>query len=285
MKNETVNNCLIVMLVALIVLGICFIIKGNKESENIGGAENIIEINENIKENNIIFSNNYEKAENMLKDMTIDEKIGQLFLVRYPEKSQVEILEKYKVGGYIFFEKDFKNKKEEDVKAEISNLQNHANIPLLIAVDEEGGKVVRVSSNKSLRSEKFKSPSELYKLGGFDKVKQDTIDKSNFLYNLGINLNLAPVVDVPENKNDYIYQRTLGENTELTNIYAKTVIEASKEGKVSYTLKHFPGYGSNSDTHTGIAVENKSYDEIMRNDLPPFKMRNRCRSRSSFSKP
>lgn len=284
MKNETVNNCLIVMLVALIVLGICFIIKDNKRSENIGDVENIIDIDENEKENNIIFSDNYENAENMLKEMTIDEKIGQLFLVRYPEKSQVEILEKYKFGGYIFFERDFKDKREEDVKEEISNLQSHSNIPLLIAVDEEGGKVVRVSSNKSLRAEKFKSPSELYKIGGFDKIREDTIEKSNFLYNLGINLNLAPVVDVSENVLDYIYPRTLGKNTEETSYYAKTVIEASKEGKVSYTLKHFPGYGNNSDTHTGMAVSNKSYDEIVKNDLQPFKMRNRGWSGSSFSK-
>ena len=121
--------------------------------------------------------------------------------------------------------------------------------------------------------------------GGFDKIKEDTVKKSNLLYNLGINLNLAPVVDVSTNKNDYIYQRTLKQNTELTSTYAKTVIEASKKGKVSYTLKHFPGYGSNTDTHSGIAVENKSYEEILKNDLPPFKMRNRSRSRSCYGKP
>lgn len=273
MKNEMVNNCLIAILLVLIILGVCFIIKDNKELENIGNAENTIKINETEEEGNIIFANNYENAENMLKTMTIDEKIGQVFLVRYPEKNQIEILEKYKFGGYIFFERDFKDKTEQGVKEEITNLKNHADIPLLIAVDEEGGKVVRVSSNKNLRSEKFKSPSELYSLGGFDKIREDTIEKSNFLYNLGINLNLTPVVDIAENVLDYIYPRTLGKNVEETSIYAKTVIEASKEGKVSYTLKHFPGYGSNSDTHTGIAVSDKSYDEILKNDLPPFKAR------------
>ncbi len=273
MKNEMVNNCLIVMLLALIVLGICFIVKDNKKSYDIENAENIIEIKETEEESNIIFANDYENAENMLKTMTVPEKIGQLFLVRYPEKNQIEILEKYKFGGYIFFERDFKNKTEEGVKQEIVNLQSHANIPLLIAVDEEGGNVVRVSSNKNLRLDKFKSPNELYRLGGFDKIREDTIEKSNFLYNLGINLNLAPVVDIAENMLNYIYPRTLGSNTEETSNYAKTVIEASKEGKVSYTLKHFPGYGSNSDTHKGIAVSDKSYDEIAKNDLPPFKAR------------
>ena len=88
---------------------------------------------------------------------------------------------------------------------------------------------------------------------------------------MGIYLNLAPVVDVSTEPGDYMYERTLGENTELTSVYAKTVIEASKKGKVSYTLKHFPGYGNNTDTHTGIVVDSRVYQEIVEYDLPPFK--------------
>ena len=64
-------------------------------------------------------------------------------------------------------------------------------------------------------------------------------------------MNLAPVVDVSTNSRDFMYQRALGQNAELTAEYAKTVIEASKGYNVSYTLKHFPGYGNNADTHTG----------------------------------
>jgi len=64
MKNEMVNNCLIAILLVLIILGVCFIIKDNKESENIGNAENTIKINETEEEGNIIFANNYENAEN-----------------------------------------------------------------------------------------------------------------------------------------------------------------------------------------------------------------------------
>lgn len=280
MKNETVISCAISILVLLLVFGMCFLFNGK------GGEEAIKNNIEEIKiGDNRIFEENYEKAKEVADVLTLEEKIGQLFLVRYPESNQVQILEKYKFGGYIFFERDFRNKTEEAVKTEIANLQAKANIPLLIAVDEEGGRVVRVSSNKNLAGEKFKSPSEIYNAGGFDRIKEDTIAKSNLLYNLGINLNLAPVVDVSTNKNDYIYQRTLEQNTELTSIYAKTVIEASKEGKVSYTLKHFPGYGNNSDTHSGIAIENKSYEEITKNDLPPFKMRYRCRSGGCYGKP
>ena len=158
MKSEIANNCLIVTLAVLVIFGICFLIRGNTENDN----EEKNSIDEPEVTDNRIFANNYERAEKMLETMTIDEKIGQLFLVRYPEYNQIEILEKYKFGGYIFFERDFKNKTEEEVKTEIENLQSKANIPLLISVDEEGGSVVRVSSNNNLSEERFKSPSEIY---------------------------------------------------------------------------------------------------------------------------
>lgn len=151
------------------------------------------------------------------------------------------------------------------------NYKKVSNIPLITAVDEEGGKVVRISSNDKIYFEKFKSPRELYLDGGFDKIKEDTILKSNLLNELGINLNLAPVVDVSTNPDDYIYERTIGEDINITSEYAKTVIKASKDTNVSYTLKHFPGYGSNLDTHNGISIDKRSYKELLKNSLHHLK--------------
>lgn len=218
-----------------------------------------------------IFSSYYIQAYNKLKTLSLNEKIGQLLLVRYPDKNAISALKKYHFGGFVFFEKDFSGLTKKQVQNRMEELQNTSNIPLLTAVDEEGGKVVRVSSNPNLVKERFKSPSELYKLGGFNEIAQDTIEKSRILYHLGLNLNLAPVVDVAASKDDYIYDRTLGENTELTSTYAKTVINASKGTNVSYTLKHFPGYGNNEDTHNGSVIDNRTYYNIEKYDLPPFK--------------
>lgn len=218
-----------------------------------------------------LFSKYYTLANNKLKTLTLDEKIGQLLLVRYPDNNQIEELKKYKFAGYIFFEKDFQNKTESEVKNMINNLQKTTSIPILTAVDEEGGRVVRVSSNPNLAKEAFKSPSQLYIAGGFNAIKDDTINKSKILKNLGLNLNLAPVVDVSTNPSDYIYNRTIGLDTSLTSTYAKSVIEASKNTGVSYTLKHFPGYGNNTDTHLSSSIDTRSYDDIVANDLPPFK--------------
>lgn len=231
-------------------------------------------LNSNIEEkaSKELFSEYYEKANQKIKNMTLEEKIGQMLLVRLPNENQLQELEKYKFAGYLYFEKDFQNKTEEVVKNEIQSLQKVSDIPLLIAVDEEGGKVVRISSNSKLVKEKFKSPRELYMSGGFEEIKRDTVNKSKILYNLGINLNLAPVIDVSTKREDYIYERTLGEGTRLTAIYAETVIKASKDTKVSYTLKHFPGYGNNKDTHKQNSIDTKTYKEILTFDIPAFRV-------------
>ncbi|MEI3529732.1 MAG: glycoside hydrolase family 3 N-terminal domain-containing protein [Bacilli bacterium] len=222
-------------------------------------------------QDNGIFKDYYKLASQKLKTLTLDEKISQLLLVRYPDTGAKNILNKYQFGGYIFFAKDFKDKSESEVKKMMKELQDVSKIPILTAVDEEGGKVVRVSSNPKLAKEPFKSSQDLYNLGGFERIKDDTISKSKILYNLGLNLNLAPVVDVSTNPDDYIYARSFGHNTELTSTYAKTVIDASKNTGVSYTLKHFPGYASNLDTHNTNSTDDRNYDDIVKNDLPPFK--------------
>lgn len=217
-----------------------------------------------------IFSDYYKLAYNKLQTLTLDEKIGQLFLVRYLDSSAIADLNEYKFGGFVFFEKDFKNKTKDEVVQMIDSLQDVSMIPLLTAVDEEGGKVVRVSSNPKLVDIPFKSSKELYEKGGFELIYQDTKEKSVLLKSLGLNLNLAPVVDISTNPNDYIYERTLGKDVSLTSKYVMAVIDGSKGTGVSYTLKHFPGYGSNSDTHLGTSIDTRTYDEIINNDLKPF---------------
>lgn len=275
MKKEILIIVLIII-VLLLLIGIkqlFFSRVENKIHDNI--SKNSIYNNEiiNIAEEQTkkrIF-NKYEKqAKQRLELMTIDEKIGQIFLVRFPDNDAEEALQQYKFGGYIFFAKDFAGKTKKQVKDRMDNLQKISNIPILTAVDEEGGSVVRISSNPNLAKEKFKSPMELYQIGGFNKIKEDTIEKSKLLKSLGINLNLAPVVDVCTSTNDYMFKRSLGQKTELTATFAKTVIKASKGTQVSYTLKHFPGYGNNQDTHTGEVIDKRSYEDIIKYDIPPF---------------
>lgn len=216
---------------------------------------------------NGIFSKFYTQAYNTLNTLSLDEKIGQLLLARYPEKD----INNYNVAGYVFFEKDFKDKTKEQVINMIDNLSKTAKIPLLTAVDEEGGKINRISTNPNLSASPFKGSKEIYDASGLDGIMEDIKNKSKLLSSLHLNVNLAPVVDMSTDTKSYIYDRTIGYGVDITSKYADTVIFASKGSEVSYVLKHFPGYGDNTDTHNGESTDDTPYDEIINNNILPFK--------------
>lgn len=156
-----------------------------------------------------------EKIQEIMNQMSIEEKVGQLFIVRCPEEATEEI-KRYKPGGYILFSDDFKNETFASVKGKIQTYQNTSKVPMLIAVDEEGGKVTRISQFEQYQHDKFKSPQELYEDGGFDVIVSDTKDKDAFLKSLGINVNFGPVADVSTSVDDFIYERSFGQNAEVT---------------------------------------------------------------------
>ena len=273
MKNKFIIVILLIILTAAVTF---FTISSNYKAINVmNNKSSRKELNKEEMPKKYmdkgLFKNYYKKAYQKLKKMSQNEKISQILLVRYPEENQTEIIKKYQFGGYLFFAKDFKDKTKDDVIKMIADSNKVSKIPILTAVDEEGGIVVRVSRNKNLRSEAFPSPSELYKSGGFEKIKEDTIEKSNLLKSLGINLNLAPVVDVSTSPSDYMYKRSLQEDAKTTAKFSSIVIETSKESGVSYTLKHFPGYGNNIDTHNGSSIDTRTKEEIENNDILPFK--------------
>ena len=211
-----------------------------------------------------------DKITKMLDNMSVEEKVGQMFMVRVPKENADKRVSEYHLGGYIMFGRDFDNKTKEEVMGNIASWQSAADIPMLIGVDEEGGTVNRISTNTEFRSEPFKSSQELYKDGGFDLIYEDTITKANFLKELGINVNFAPVVDVSTNPDDYIYKRSFGKNANLTSEYAEVVVRAMKESNIASVLKHFPGYGNNADTHTGISIDNRTLETFKENDFLPF---------------
>ncbi len=203
-------------------------------------------------------------------NMTLEEKAAQMLFVRC-EDDMNYILDKG-AGGIVMFERDFKDLTKDEVIKKISDFQRSSKVPLFIAADEEGGTVVRVSSNPYLRHEPFNSPAYYYRAGGMDNLINITSEKSQLLYSLGINMNLGPVADVSTDPDDFIYKRSLGENENTTAQYVAEAVKASKRENVASCLKHFPGYGSNEDTHTGIAVDKRPLSEFTDKDLVPFRL-------------
>ena len=211
-----------------------------------------------------------DPLEKFLDSMTLAEKVGQLFFVRCPAENAAEDVSTYHLGGYILFGRDTKDKTANELIQAIQSYQDAAAVPLLIGVDEEGGTVVRVSSNPHLRSEKFASPQRLYSLGGMERIVADAREKDVLLDALGFNVNLAPVVDVSSNPNDFIYPRAFGQDAPATADYVSAVTAQMTADGMGSVLKHFPGYGNNEDTHTGIAVDERPYEDFVNSDFLPF---------------
>lgn len=250
----------VILLLAILVTG-CTAKKEKKEEKK------NTEDNE-IKES--IFKDSYKKASKLVTNMTIEEKIAQLFLVSY-DKYYTNKYTDTPPGGYLLFAKDIENHTKETLKEELSSANKKSKYPLVFAVDEEGGFVTRVSRFKEFRDEKFNSPRYYYETGGEELLKETEKEKAELLKNIGFNLNLAPVADVSTNESDFINNRTFNRNAEETSELIKKMVEYANEFKINSCLKHFPGYGNNEDTHTGIAIDNRDYKELIDNDYLPFK--------------
>ena len=214
---------------------------------------------------------NDRAIEKMLAGMSVEEKVGQLFMGCFyngiPSSASAD---GYELGSVLLFGTAFDGSDKETVTAAIRELNNASDISPLVAVDEEGGTVNRVSSSPAFRSEPFKSPRELYASGGMEAVIADIHEKNALLTELGINLNLAPVLDISTVPDDFMYPRSLGQDAAVTSEYAKAAVAACLEDNEGCCLKHFPGYGNSADTHNGIAVDGRSAEQIRNADMLPF---------------
>lgn len=208
-------------------------------------------------------------VEDRLATMTLEEKVGQLFWARVPADHQIEDLKSYHLSGYILFGRDFEGQTLEDMKVLTSRYQAASKTPLLIGSDEEGGTVTRISS---ILDTPFQSPMTLYHQGGMGAVLSDTRKKAEVLKSVGINAGLFPVADLAGDSSAFIYDRTIGQDAQTTASYVKQVVEELQKNKVGSTLKHFPGYGDNGDSHTDIIQDNRSLDDLRQADFLPFKL-------------
>ena len=223
-----------------------------------------------------------KQTEEILHNMSLDEKIYQLFVVT-PEmltgvsqvvaagKTTKNGLKKAPVGGLIYLSSNFVSK--DQTKEMLSNTQKNAEeiegIPLFLCVDEEGGRVTRIAQNSAFN---------LKKLGAMAGVKstQEAYDYGNtigaYLKELGLNVDFAPDADVLTNSsNTVIGDRSFGSDPVKVSDYAKAYSDGLHNQGILSTYKHFPGHGATeADTHEGYAYTKKSYDELLKNELVPF---------------
>ena len=225
-------------------------------------------------------------VEALLSAMTLEEKVGQLFFVRCPASQAAEKASTYHLGGYILFGRDFRDAAgnwltREQFTGQLASWQAAADIPLLIGVDEEGDTVARASRNPNLFEAKRQSPQQVYSRGGLDAMIADTLFYNSGLLELGVNVNLAPVADVSTDPDNFIYDRSFGQDETATAGYIEAVVSAANQVRyepgdgtvraIGSVLKHFPGYGDNADTHTGVAIDRRPYEQFEAEDFLPFR--------------
>lgn len=211
-----------------------------------------------------------QQARYLMRNMSEEEKVGQLFLLHWPGSAKQEsCIKSYQPGGFILFGDAFNGGATPDsVKAEIAAAQGASSIPLIISTDEEGGNVCRVSGNVNFRAEKFLGPQDLKK-DGIQAVRTQAAEMAGLLKGLGINMDHAPVADTSVS-NGYIYGRTWG-GTYLENAeYVSAAVETLESNGMGTSMKHFPGYGDSADdTHGGIVVDDRD-EETLDRYLVPF---------------
>lgn len=218
------------------------------------------------------FAGYYNKADKILKNMTLEQKVGQMFFPDFVRANEDEDIKNYYPGGFTFFADPFEEE-DEPLLANIEHIQNLSKeltgLPLGLAVDEEGGIVNRVSKYK--RKEPFPAPQKIYNESGIDGILKIDKEKRALLKKYGMNVNYAPVADVSYNSSDYIYSRTLGKDAKKTADYIGSDVKGYVEEKFTCTVKHFPGYGNNINTHEDVAYDTRPYSTFENEDFLPFK--------------
>lgn len=211
-----------------------------------------------------------DPVEDLLTGMAAEEKVGQLLLARCSEEAALADIEAYHLGGFVLFARDFENETPDSAREKFAGYQAAARIPLLLAVDEEGGSVTRISRFPAFRSQPFPSPREACREGGMGWALVMEDQKGRMLQDLGLNVLLGPVCDLSDDPAAFMYDRALGQSPEDTGNFAALTIQMLARNGVGTVLKHFPGYGSNADTHVGLARDSRSLRELEAQDLLPF---------------
>ena len=109
-----------------------------------------------------------------------------------------------------------------------------------------------------------------FDLGGLEAVLAEEAEKCRLLSDLGINVNLGPVCDITTDPEAFMYTRSLGQDAQTTAEVTAGIVNLMRDFRVGSVLKHFPGYGNNADTHTGIAVDSRPLSDFESQDFLPF---------------
>lgn len=227
-----------------------------------------------------------EDVPTLVSEMTLHDKISQMFVVYRSDAVQSDNetynFDEYPYGGILYCAPDVSHAGL--VSMMLENDQTASDIPLFTCIDEEGGVVARVAkaiSSKGVMdkvsvddSEIVLKPTSYYSDDGADVAYKHANMIGTYLGEIGFNWDNAPVADIkaPESDDDLIGLRCYSADVEEGSDLVAAATRGFSDAGIMTSLKHFPGHGSATDSHDdGVSVTDKTFDQIVAEDLEPFR--------------
>ncbi len=256
----------------------------------------------------LLFSSSYafseSLAERALSSMTLEQKVGQLFIIRpeqlnpkykvkevgsksvndSAEEDEIQkdiltddmraFMRNYPAGGFAFFAVNIST--PEQLKRFTSDLSSLSietvGVPPILAIDEEGGRVARIANNNNFNVERFQSVASIGQTKDYSQAKRAGTIIGSYLKEYGFTLNFAPVADINTNpKNIVIGNRAFGSNPSIVSRMCGEFINGLHSQGIAACLKHFPGHGdTRGDTHKGTVSVSKKWKQLLRAEMIPY---------------
>ncbi|NYV65162.1 beta-N-acetylhexosaminidase [Bacillus sp. Gen3] len=211
-----------------------------------------------------------EKVDHLLKQMTLEEKVGQLVIVGFqtkqPDSLITAMIRDYHVGGVILYDRNMDSPNQvTHLTSDLQRLalENTHQIPLIVSIDQEGGQIVRMRDHVSpIPSQQYLAINK-----NQETVYNTAVQTGSELKAMGINVNYAPVLDLSN-----LDSRSFGEDPQKAKELGEKVIAGFTKSGITATLKHFPGNGrSNIDPHKDTSAVQANQLDLENNDIYPFK--------------
>lgn len=226
-----------------------------------------------------------DRVERILGDMTLEQKVGQLFIVTPESITDVDLVVaagdatrdailEYPIGGLCYFADNLQD--PEQTAKMLRNVSNYAKdscgiLPFL-CVDEEGGSVARVASNPQFGIEDVGSALSIGETGDVETARAAAEKTGTYLTDLGFNVDFAPVADIVEDEDNALYGRSFGSDPQLVADMVTAEIDGFSRAGILCAVKHFPGIGgAEGDSHNNRIYSDRTAEEMDDYELVPFK--------------
>lgn len=219
-------------------------------------------------------NNNLDQEKIILDSLSLEEKIAQMLIIYHPSNEYdvkiKSIIKELKPGGFILMNNNIST--YDKTLNLVTSMQNDSEIPMIIAIDQEGGSVQRL---KSISDVEVTDIPYMYYLGQTNnKDLAYSVGKimARQLRTIGVNLTFSPVMDVYTNVNNTVIgKRSFGSDVETVYNMATSLKKGIEDNGINTCIKHFPEHGATeTDSHISLPIVNKTIEELETSDLIPF---------------